>query len=198
MPRKKATKNNNNLSFGISKSYVSLLYGVMSVVIIFIVVLFGLKFFEIRKGGEITERAANTEKSQELSLYTVKSGDSLWTIAETQYSSGDRWIEIAKTNNISNPGEIEVGQKLVLSSVKLNIAKTTVKSGTTPTPQPAQMSTTEAKITGSTYTVKTGDNLWNIAVRAYGDGYKWTEIAKANKLVNPNLIHSGNKFVLPR
>jgi nucleoid-associated protein YgaU len=40
--------------------------------------------------------------------------------------------------------------------------------------------------------------LWTIAVRAYGDGYKWTEIAKANKLVNPNLIHPGNVFVLPR
>jgi nucleoid-associated protein YgaU len=43
-----------------------------------------------------------------------------------------------------------------------------------------------------------GDSLWKIAVRAYGDGYKWVSIAKANKLVNPNLIHSGNVLTLPR
>ena len=54
------------------------------------------------------------------------------------------------------------------------------------------------KITANTYTVVRGDNLWNIAVRAYGDGFKWTEIAKANNLANPSLIHSGNVFKLPR
>lgn len=48
------------------------------------------------------------------------------------------------------------------------------------------------------YTVKSGDSLWKIAVAQYGDGYKWTEIAKANKLVHPNVIHTGNKLVIPR
>lgn len=43
-----------------------------------------------------------------------------------------------------------------------------------------------------------GDHLWGIAVRAYGDGYKWVEIARENNLVNPNLIHPGNVLSLPR
>lgn len=64
--------------------------------------------------------------------------------------------------------------------------------------QPVMTPVTGDKITGNSYTIKSGDDLWNIAVRAYGDGYKWVEIAQANKLEDPNLIHSDNKLVLPR
>ncbi len=53
-------------------------------------------------------------------------------------------------------------------------------------------------IDGNKYTVQKGDTLWDISVRAYGDGFKWVEIAEANDLANPDLIHSGNEFVLPR
>ena len=50
---------------------------------------------------------------------------------------------------------------------------------------------------GGNYTVVHGDNLWDIAVAAYGDGFRWTDIAKANQLVNPRVIHSGNVLVIP-
>ncbi len=53
-------------------------------------------------------------------------------------------------------------------------------------------------ISGDRYTVVKGDNLWDISVRAYGNGFRWTEIAKANNLVNPRVIHSGNVLILPR
>lgn len=47
------------------------------------------------------------------------------------------------------------------------------------------------------YTVEKGDTLWDIAGKLYGDNFKWTEIAKANNLVNPDLIHPGNVFIIP-
>lgn len=46
----------------------------------------------------------------------------------------------------------------------------------------------------NTYTVRSGDNLWNIAVYVYGNGARWTEIYNKNKNVigsNPNLIRPG-------
>lgn len=48
------------------------------------------------------------------------------------------------------------------------------------------------------YVVKKGDNLWKIAVATYGDGYKWTEIAKENKLSNPGLLEKDQKLILPQ
>ena len=54
------------------------------------------------------------------------------------------------------------------------------------------------EISGDTYTVVKGDNLWNICVRAYGDGYKWSEVAEFNKLANASVIEVGQVIKLPR
>ena len=50
-----------------------------------------------------------------------------------------------------------------------------------------------------TYTVKSGDCLWNIAKKQLGDGSRWKEIHDLNrdKISNPNLIHPGLVLVLP-
>ena len=49
------------------------------------------------------------------------------------------------------------------------------------------------------YTVKKGDTLWAIAKYYYGDGSKYTSIAKANpSIVNPNLIYPGQTLVIPK
>lgn len=56
----------------------------------------------------------------------------------------------------------------------------------------------EIEIQEDSYTVVQGDTLWSIAQKAYGDPYRWVDIAEANDLINPNLIHPGNTFTLPR
>lgn len=50
-----------------------------------------------------------------------------------------------------------------------------------------------------TYTVKSGDCLWNIAKKQLGDGSRWKEIHDLNldKISNPNLIHAGLVLVMP-
>ncbi|MGN1481454.1 LysM peptidoglycan-binding domain-containing protein [Porcipelethomonas sp.] len=51
-----------------------------------------------------------------------------------------------------------------------------------------------------TYTVVSGDCLWNIAKKFYGDGSKYTVIYNANKSVigsNPNLIYPGQVLTIP-
>lgn len=43
----------------------------------------------------------------------------------------------------------------------------------------------------SSYTVKAGDTLWNIAKKYLGDGSQYPKIAKLNNLANPNKIYVG-------
>ncbi len=53
---------------------------------------------------------------------------------------------------------------------------------------------------GQEYTVQSGDTLWGIAQRAYGDPEDWDTIYAANKGVvgnNPNLIYPGQKLQIP-
>lgn len=51
-----------------------------------------------------------------------------------------------------------------------------------------------------TYTVKSGDCLWNIAKKYYGSGSDYTKIYNANKGTiggNPNLIYPGQVLTIP-
>lgn len=159
----------------------------IAVVILAVVLVFNY-FKKGGKEGKITPaeqtQIEETQKEEtKEGIYTVKKGQSLWAIAEEVYGSGFNWTDIAKANNINNPNLIEEGQELKLPQVEKSTATVT---------KPAE------KIEKDTYTVVRGDSLWKIAVRAYGDGYRWVDIAKANKLTNPNLIHSGNVLVIPR
>ena len=50
-----------------------------------------------------------------------------------------------------------------------------------------------------THVVQSGDTLWAIAKKYYGNGSQYTKIFNANrdKIKNPNLIYPGQKLVIP-
>jgi 5'-nucleotidase len=46
--------------------------------------------------------------------YTVKKGDSLWSIAQSHYGDGNKWKKIAAANPKMDPNKVIVGQTITL------------------------------------------------------------------------------------
>lgn len=158
---------------------------VLGGIVIVIVAMFVVNYFKDKKGDVLPALSTQKGISKE---YTVEKGDTLWAIAENAYGSGYNWTDIKTANNLKIDS-IDVGQKLVLPDVATKEPTATTKI------------VTEGdidEISGDSYTVEDGDTLWNISVRAYGDGYQWVKVAQENNLDNPNVIHVGNVLTLPR
>lgn len=103
--------------------------------------------------------------------YTVQQGDTLYSIARRY---GLSYLELASYNNIVNPNLIRVGQVLRIPA-----------AGTVIQPQP---------VTGTTYVVQPGDNLFRIALR-YNMSYLY--LASYNGISNPNAIYAGQVLRIP-
>lgn len=142
------------------------------------------------QGEAITTRENKDEKTK--TEYTITKGDSLWKIAEKYYNDGNKWIDIAKANNLDNPSLLTSNKTLVIPNVLA--AEETVEQKS-PTEEVQEVN---AVVNTTKYTVEPGDSLWSIAQSVYGDGDKWIEIAKANNLSHPSVIHHGNELTIPR
>ncbi len=133
---------------------------------------------------------SNTTNDNEISeteevdiiIYTVMPGDNLRKIAVKFYGIGDYWrkIYLDNANLIRNPNRIYVGQRLTIYLTK-------------------DKASTESGEYDNTYRVASGDNLWKIARRVYGDGRLWRWIYEANRAVitNPGKIRGGMLLKIP-
>jgi nucleoid-associated protein YgaU len=179
----------------LNESTISMILGALVIVVI------GALIFNYFRGvGQEVTTEITTEEGVKLveeegklvpvglpRTHKVGQGEHLWGIAEKYYGSGYNWVDIAEQNKLADANLLAAGQELTIPKAEVRKPM----SGSTP-------SATTSIITGGTYTVARGDHLWGIALRAYGDGYRWVEIARANNLVNPNIIHAGNVLTLPR
>ena len=130
--------------------------------------------------------------------YTIQEGDDLWKISEKFYQDGYKWIEIAELNNLAYPDYLAVGQELKMPKPS---QKTEEASGETIEEEAIVIEETaedQKTITEDKYTVQEGDCLWEICIKAYGDGYKWTEVAQTNNLAYPDYLAVGQELKMPR
>lgn len=151
------------------------------------------------------------EPENYLAVYKVVKGDDLWHISENFYKSGYNYVDIIKENKLGKSGVITAGMELRIPKVapkKITIVENApkkeivVKDGNFEAVETKQVLTEKSSgnsISTGEYVTSKGDSLWNIAVRAYGDGFKWTKIYWANKNVigNPNVIFANVKISIP-
>lgn len=170
---------------------------------------------------EMTETSEDVAKENLPGNYTVKQGDTLFTIAEKYYDDGFKYSELVKANSLENENAITEGQVLEIPKISDNnqvvaeVTPTPEASATpipsmiaeaTPNPSPIEGATGGAenatiwgeKITTGTYTVQAGDWLSKIAGRAYGDVMMYQKIAQANNITNPDSIEVGMTLTIPR
>ncbi|MDY0810046.1 LysM peptidoglycan-binding domain-containing protein [Kitasatospora purpeofusca] len=152
--------------------------------------------------------------------YTVRDSrpaDSLWSIAERQLGSGERWVEIAKLNDgrvMDDSGirfdadrPIQPGWKLAMpADAKPDQA---APAPATPAPAPAgtpQTGPAGGEAHGGTVTVKPGESLSAIAERELGDAEAWPKLFEANqgvqapdgeRLTDPDVVVPGMVLSLP-
>lgn len=184
-----------------NNSPLSLVLGALIILVVGILVF---NYFSQRNQGNLgpaSETEGDVTVDKLPGKYTVKEGDTLFTIAEKYYKDGYKFTEVARANNLDDVNAIQAGQ--VLEIPKLAEAP----APTMPTMVEKNMETATGggdstiwgpKITGPSYTVIEGDWLSTIAARAYGDIFAYTKIAEANKLDNPDLIFPGQVLKLPR
>lgn len=174
--------------FDSTDSLVSLALGLAVVLVIGMTIVNYIKSrTQVATATTKQEQAAQVLANTSLpTKYVVKAGDSLWSIAQSYYKSGYNWVDIVKANTIANPDNIDAGQTLTIPNAA-------------PIMPGAEVSSTSTSIAPKekSYTVARGDDLWNIAEKEYGDGYRWVDIAKANGLTNPDIIHAGNVLMMP-
>jgi LysM repeat protein len=127
--------------------------------------------------GAVASTAAGTPTSTASGSYTVRSGDTLGSIAT---SHGTTVAALAAANGLANPNLIYVGQVLSLG-------------GAAATPTAATPTATTPTASGTTYTVQSGDTLAGIAAK---EGTTWPALAALNDLSNPNVIFVGEVLTL--
>lgn len=128
--------------------------------------------------------------------YTVKSGDSVWLIANKYGISMNQLIQ---WNNIKN-NFIYPGQKLIVSKSATGSANTgntgsnssANNSGSSSANNNTSSNTNASSTSSSYYTVKSGDSVWLIANKY---GISMNQLIQWNGIKN-NLIHPGQKLVV--
>lgn len=96
---------------------------------------FGTKTYNVQTQQKQTPRATDNSPSAKTTTYTVKKGDSLWSIAKYFYGDGNKYTVIYEANKNIVPKSyiVEAGQVLTIPGVDTPVAKNTPPAKSTST-----------------------------------------------------------------
>ena len=135
--------------------------------------------------------SANTGSSSSQGTYTVKAGESVWSVAN---KNGITMNQLIQWNNIKN-NFIYPGQQLIVkggNSVNTNTGSTT--SAAKPN-TPNTSATTSTSSSGNTmYTVKAGESVWSVANKHH---ITMDQLIEWNNIKN-NFIYPGQQVIVKK
>lgn len=135
--------------------------------------------------------SANTGSSSSQGTYTVKAGESVWSVAN---KNGITMNQLIEWNNIKN-NFIYPGQQLIVkggNSVNTNTGSTT--SSAKPN-TPNTSATTSTSSSGNTmYTVKAGESVWSVANKHH---ITMDQLIEWNNIKN-NFIYPGQQVIVKK
>mgnify|MGYP006277646571 CR=1 FL=1 len=62
--------------------------------------------------GQSARQTSSQQDKPEVTYYTVKAGETLYSIAKREYGDGKKYKKIMRDNNIQDPSNVKVGMKL--------------------------------------------------------------------------------------
>ena len=109
--------------------------------------------------------------------HTVQKGETYWTISQKY---GVSLSSLLSYNGATNNSALNIGDKV-------KIPKGGTSSG-------GNSSSTSPYVTYKTYSVQSGDTLWNIAIK---HGIPYSELLEVNSLTQSSKIYTGMKLTIP-
>ncbi len=126
----------------------------------------------------------------------VQPGDTLRTIANKVLSPGSDWRILTTLNNIADPRQIRVGQRLRIPQRGSHITGETAGAAAASQPiDPVPPAATSDL--GQTYVVQPGETLTTIASKVLGPGGDWRVIADLNQIADPKQVRAGQRLRIP-
>lgn len=144
--------------------------------------------------GQIIKISQDNFPAADYTMHVVKKGDTLWSIAQKYNLSVDL---IFTTNNIANSELISIGQEMKIPSHKNAIAEANIVNQAVVDKKSNNINNNVSQPENAepiVYTVKAGDNLWNIS-RKYGVSAE--VIISVNNLKDKDLLSLGQKLEIP-
>jgi nucleoid-associated protein YgaU len=120
--------------------------------------------------------------------YTVKGGESYYSIAQSELGDPRRWRELQQLNKTATE-ELRPGQVIKLPT-KLPTAQTVTPNPLTPPQQPGTGHKVE-------HIVAKGELLSDISTKYYGTSKRWRDIVQANPGLDPERLLVGQKINIP-